>query len=143
MVTDCYLMAATDLVSFNTVEHVGLRTLFNKYCPNIKLPSRSRSSVSKAGALILPCIIQKLKDIIQSHGPETFHITLDIWTDDTERKSYIGIHVHYITNYKKVSVLVDCAFFPAPHTAENIAIQICNDNSNNAWEFDVSLLQIA
>lgn len=41
MVIDCYLMAAMDLVAFNTVEHKGLRVLFDKYCQNVRLPSRS------------------------------------------------------------------------------------------------------
>ena len=44
-VVDCYLMAATDLVAFNTVEHKGLRTLFEYLMSTVRMSDCLRGAL--------------------------------------------------------------------------------------------------
>ncbi|XP_015786600.1 zinc finger BED domain-containing protein 1-like [Tetranychus urticae] len=63
------------------------------------------------------------KELVVTHLKtiEMFSLTSDIWTDQMNSRSYIGLTLHYLDGYEQKSICIGARNFDESHTAINIA----------------------
>uniref|UniRef100_A0A3Q3FCW9 BED-type domain-containing protein n=1 Tax=Labrus bergylta TaxID=56723 RepID=A0A3Q3FCW9_9LABR len=113
-------MIALDLQPFSIVEDKGFRQYTKDLNPNYVLPSRKTLSNSS-----IPELYRRTHEKVQERvdKAEAMCLTTDCWTSRTTT-SFMSVTCHFISDFKNVSVLLDCFEMSDRHTADNLAEQL-------------------
>lgn len=113
-----------DLLPFNTANKDGLHD-FAVYAglikSNEKLPDRTTISDTALND-IYSNLKAYIKKFVKSSLPKTVTNSMDFWTDNVKRESYINYWVHWISDvFEMQKLCLGIKKFPHPHTGEDIA----------------------
>ena len=109
----------TDMLPWTTVEGAGFLRMYKQSCPNFEVGSESyyRSQLDPNYEKIK----NKIKEKIESDNPDVFATTLDGWSEC--KNSYLGINIHYISDFKKIVRNISCSRFNDSHTGECLTVR--------------------
>lgn len=138
-----------DLVAFNNSNKVGM----NDFCHWAKIIGFDESLPDKstlAGTAlndIYSVVYERVQAILKSRLPNVLGVSFDFWSDNVRRLSYINYWINWISQFQMQSVCLKTAYFPHPHTGEEIAksfqnvkqefglnnkiFRACTDNGSN------------
>lgn len=113
-----------DLLAFNTANKDGIHDFF-LYAGLIKknenLPDRTTLADTALNDVYYGLMSYIMK-FVQSL-PNTLAISMDFWTDNVKRVSYINYWIHWIDrNFTMQKLCLGLKRFPHPHTGELIAV---------------------
>lgn len=133
-------MICKDNQPLSIVEDEGFKYLMKTVSPNFKVPNRRyiSSKIFEKYDAMKEIFMKKLKNV------QYFTLTTDIWTD-IQTRSYIGVTVHFVDQYKFNAALLRVNELDERHTSEYIAtklVDVCvewnitkqkNSCSGNRW----------
>lgn len=139
-----------DLVSFQNTKKPGMNEFF-RWAKIINQDETLPDSSTLAGTAlndVYSVVHQKVKLILKSNLPNVLGLSFDFWSDNVRRLSYISYKIYWIdSEFQMQSVCLKTAYFPHPHTGEEIAkdfemvkkefeltdkiIRACTDNGSN------------
>lgn len=111
-----------DLLAFNTANKEGIHDFFvyaGLIKPNEKCPDRTTladtvlNDIYKALKVYIKTFVQSL--------PKTLTISMDFWSDNVKRVSYINYWIHWINDFAMQKICLGIKRFPHPHTGQEIA----------------------
>lgn len=118
-------MICKDNQPLSIVEDEGFKYLMKTVSPNFKVPSRRNicSKIFEKYDAMKNIFMAKLKNV------QYFTLTTDIWTD-IQTRSYIGVTIHFVDEYKFNSALLGVYELDERHTSEYIAtklVDVCTE----------------
>jgi len=118
-------MICKDNQPLSIVEDEGFKYLMKTGSPNFKVPSRRNisSKIFEKYDAMKNIFMAKLKNV------QYFTLTTDIWTD-IQTRSYIGVTIHFVDEYKFNSALLGVYELDERHTSEYIAtklVDVCTE----------------
>jgi hAT family C-terminal dimerisation region len=112
-------MIAADMQPLSIVENIGFKRLLNVLEPRYKIPSRSYFTRT-----VIPDMYAAVRAKIQLEvdKAEFVSFTTDIWTNDNNVDSFLGLTAHWIDdNWCRKSVVLEMQPLESRHTGEVIA----------------------
>ncbi|GAA6096348.1 zinc finger BED domain-containing protein 1-like, partial [Tachysurus ichikawai] len=107
-----------DMVPFQTVERRGFKAMIRAIDPRYEVPSRkyfTETGMPKLYAELRENVEKELCDL------KYFATTTDLWSSRT-MEPFLSLTIHYITDdWNLGSWCLQTSYFPAEHTAEEIA----------------------
>lgn len=93
-------------------------------------------------------VYQKVQSFLKSELPKVLGLSFDFWSDNVRRLSYINYRINWVdSEYQMQSLCLKTAYFPHPHSGEEIAkdfekikkefgledkiFRACTDNGSN------------
>ncbi|CAI6354947.1 unnamed protein product [Macrosiphum euphorbiae] len=112
-------MICKDNQPLSIVEDAGFKYLMKTVSPNFKVPSRRYilSKIFEKYDAMKEIFMEKLKNV------QCFTLTTDIWTD-IQTRSYIGVTIHLVDQYKFNAALLGVYELDERHTSEYIATKL-------------------
>jgi len=112
-------MICKDNQPLSIVEDEGFKYLMKTVSPNFKVPSRRyiSSKIFEKYDAMKEIFMDKLKNV------QYFTLTTDIWTD-IQTRSYIGVTIHFVDQYKFNAALLGVYELDERHTSEYIATKL-------------------
>ncbi|VEN49326.1 unnamed protein product [Callosobruchus maculatus] len=109
----------TDNMPFSVVDGRGFRSLMKFVAPLYKLPTRNtfKHHIDERYDKIAEMYKTKLNTV------KSLILTTDIWTDH-QMKSFLGITVHFLSDYKLVSATLGVHELNESHTADYISSKL-------------------
>ena len=110
----------TDMQPWTIVDGAGFVRMYKKACPNFEIPSEKyyRDMLDPNYEIIK----NKIKNHIEEANPEVFSVTLDGWSE--YKNGYLGINIHYISDFKKHVRNIGCPPFNDRHTGMYLVFNI-------------------
>lgn len=113
-----------DLISFNEANKVGIHD-FCLWSSIIKvgekLPDRTTLAETALND-IYSSLLAYIKRFVESNLPKTLPISMDFWTDNVKRVSYINYWIHWIDSaFEMHKICLGLKRFPHPHKGKIIA----------------------
>ena len=105
------------------VEHPSFVELLHGFAPHINLPSRWTLTrrIEDVQAVFISNIQKEL------NNGSFICITADAWTGFKNRRSFMGVTAHTLTDeFKRKSFALACRFFPGTHSFDRIAAMLSN-----------------
>lgn len=118
-----------DNLPFNVVEGEVFGKLIKLLEPLYKIPCRKTITdiIDRTYEEKKAIIIKKLQSVTN------ICLTIDEW-EDLQMKSYMGVTVHFIENFKIVSFKIACDPLSESHTGEYLATSIKNIANNGKYQ---------
>ncbi|XP_066587634.1 E3 SUMO-protein ligase ZBED1-like [Prorops nasuta] len=109
-------MITKDNLPYRTVEKEGFKVFIKSILPLYKIPCRKTIAnlIQEKYEVLCNIIRDQLRKVVD------ISLTTDIWTDQLNTKSYLGLTAHYIFDNKHKSVTIGVTQLYERHSAENI-----------------------
>lgn len=109
-------MIAKDNLPFSTVNKEGFQAFMRTVSPLYKIPNRTTVTT------LIEEKYELLSDIMKTRLSKIRYLSLttDIWTDQLNAKSFLGVTAHYLCKEQHKSVTIGVTELTERHTAENI-----------------------
>ncbi len=107
-----------DMVPFQTVERRGFKAMIRAIDPRYEVPSRKYFTETE-----MPKLYAELRENVEKElcDLKYFATTTDLWSSRT-MEPFLSLTIHYITDdWNLGSRCLQTSYFPAEHTAEEIA----------------------
>ena len=107
---------ASDLQPLSVVESIAFRQILERAEPHYTVPSRKHLSIQLIPKRFTD-LFTKVVTLLKS--AEQVCLTLDIWSN-RQMRSYLGVTVHFMTEFRLMSATLACRRFSGSHTGQFI-----------------------